>query len=119
MKKTEYQPNEYTWIIRHDTEANPNTGKYDVILKIIEFDVEFDFESASEAESNVYEIIQGLMETRLKHQKLQLPIPLKYRKNFTGRLTVRLSPEVHRKLYMEATQTDMSLNQLIEKKLAG
>ncbi len=119
MKKTEYQPDEYTWIIRHDTEVNPNTGKYDVILKIIEFDVEFDFESAAEAEKNVYKIVEGLMETRTQHQKLPLPIPLKYRKNFTGRLTVRLSPETHRRLYMEATQTELSLNQLIEKKLAG
>src|SRR3989338_5914848 len=100
MKKTEYQPNDYTWIMRHDTEKNPDTGKYDVILKIIEFDVEFDFETAAEAEANAEKIITGLIETRIYHQKLSLPIPLKYRKNFTGRLTVRLSPDMHRRLYM-------------------
>ncbi len=119
MKNLNYQPDDYTWIMRHDVEPNPNTGKYDVIVKILEFDVEFDFESAAEAEINIPSIIEGLMETRVKRQKLPLPIPLKFQKNFTGRLTVRLSPEVHQKLYIEAMQTEISLNQLIEKKLAG
>lgn len=118
MKNVNFKPSDYTWVIRKDTEPNPNTGKYDVILKIIEFDVEYDFESALEAENQSEKIIKGLMETRVKKQKLDLPIPLKFSKQFTGRLTVRLTPETHRKIYLEAMQSDQSLNQVIEKKLS-
>ena len=75
MKAVEYMPSDYTWVISKDTEANPNTAKFDVILKVVEFDVEYDFETAKEAESSVEEIIQSLIETRVKKQKLELPIP--------------------------------------------
>ena len=119
MKAVEYMPSDYTWVISKDTEANPNTAKFDVILKVVEFDVEYDFETAKEAESSVEEIIQSLIETRVKKQKLELPIPLKFSRQFTGRLTVRLSPETHRRIYLEAMQTDQSLNQVIERKLAS
>ena len=59
-------------------DVNPNTKKHDVVLKIIEFDVEYDFESAAEAEQNVLKIIRGLMDTCTKHQKLPLPVPFKF-----------------------------------------
>ena len=38
-------------------------------------------------------------------------------KPFSGRLMVRLSPEVHRRLYVEAKQQGKSLNQIIAEKL--
>ena len=116
MKPTTYKPCDYTWTIRKDVEPNPNTGGYDVVLKILEFDIEYDFESAAEAESQVEEIIAGLMKTCAK-QKRGLPLPLKYSPQFTGRLTLRLSPEMHKKLFIEALQQNLSLNRLIEKKL--
>jgi predicted HicB family RNase H-like nuclease len=36
---------------------------------------------------------------------------------FTGRLMVRLSPELHRELYVEAKEEGKSLNQLIAERL--
>lgn len=38
-------------------------------------------------------------------------------KPFSGRLMVRLSPELHRRLYIEARERGKSLNQLIAEKL--
>jgi predicted HicB family RNase H-like nuclease len=39
-------------------------------------------------------------------------------KPFSGRLMVRLSPDLHRKLYVEAKRGGKSLNQLISERLA-
>jgi predicted HicB family RNase H-like nuclease len=39
-------------------------------------------------------------------------------KPFSGRLMVRLSPDLHRKLYVEAKRDGKSLNQLISDRLA-
>jgi hypothetical protein len=117
MKPMKYKASDYSWTIRKDIEKNPNTGKYDVTLRVIEFDIEYDFETAEEAEKNAEKIIAGLINTRAKHQNMELPIPLIYSKEFTGRLTLRLSPELHKKLYIEAEQENISLNKLIEKKL--
>lgn len=38
-------------------------------------------------------------------------------KPFTGRLMVRLPPDLHRELYVEAKEEGMSLNQLIAERL--
>lgn len=38
-------------------------------------------------------------------------------KPFSGRLMVRLSPELHRRLYIEAREQGKSLNQLIAEKI--
>jgi predicted HicB family RNase H-like nuclease len=38
-------------------------------------------------------------------------------KPFTGRLMVRLEPDLHRKLYVEAKEEGKSLNQLISERL--
>ena len=38
-------------------------------------------------------------------------------KPFSGRLMVRLAPELHRQLYLEARETGKSLNQLINDRL--
>ena len=38
-------------------------------------------------------------------------------KPFSGRLMVRLSPELHRRLYIEAREQGKSLNQLITEKI--
>jgi len=118
-KTTEYKPADYKWIIEKETEKNPNTGNYDYVLRVIEFDAEFDFESLEEAEKQADKIIKSLMKARIEVQKEPLPVPLKYSKEFTGRLTLRISSELHRKLYIDAVSLDVSLNSLIEKKLAG
>lgn len=36
---------------------------------------------------------------------------------FSGRLMLRLSPELHRKLFLQATESGKSLNQLISERL--
>jgi hypothetical protein len=119
MKKKiiNYKPEDYTFRITKETIPNPNTNKCEFKLHIIEFDIDYFFESIIEIESKVYKIIKGLMKTRKEIQKLPLPIPLKYSKEFHGKFIVRISPELHRKLYIEAIENNESLNKVIEKKL--
>ena len=40
-------------------------------------------------------------------------------KSFSGRFVVRVPPEVHRKLYLDAKEAHVSLNRHISAKLAG
>jgi predicted HicB family RNase H-like nuclease len=47
-----------------------------------------------------------------------VPEPLATRK-YSGHFTVRVPPEVHRKLQMEAAEENISFNRLISAKLAG
>lgn len=46
------------------------------------------------------------------------PQPLSMQ-NFSGKFTVRVPPELHRKLVEEATESNVSLNRLVSLKLAS
>ena len=45
------------------------------------------------------------------------PLHLKYLKDFSGKFVIRIPPELHQKLYVEAIESGESLNKLIERKL--
>ncbi len=47
-----------------------------------------------------------------------IPIPLSD-KNFSGNFTVRIPPETHRKLAMQAAESRVSINRLVSVKLAA
>lgn len=53
----------------------------------------------------------------LRKSKEEIPVPLS-RRQFKGNLSVRVPPERHRELVMEAEEAGVSLNRLISDKLA-
>ncbi|MDD9952423.1 MAG: toxin-antitoxin system HicB family antitoxin [Zetaproteobacteria bacterium] len=117
-KTLDYSPEDYLWTIYKDTEPNAY-GEYDVVLKIVEFEAEFRFDSAAEAEQSVTKIVASLIDARIHTQKLDLPIPVKHQKEFSGKFLVRIKPETHRKLYIEAQQNNTSLNSIVEARLSA
>ena len=54
----------------------------------------------------------------MNKNKKELPIPLSSRK-FSGKFMVRVPPEVHRHLAMEAAESGVSLNRIASAKLAN
>ncbi len=52
----------------------------------------------------------------LKEQNEPVPIPLSI-KDFSGKFMVRIPPEVHRMLAIQATESGVSLNRLVSSKL--
>jgi len=73
-----YDPEDYSFRINKEMKPNPNTGKCELRLYILEFQVEYFFETLKEIDENLIPIIKGLIDTRLNVQKLPLPIPIKY-----------------------------------------
>jgi len=63
--------------------------------------------------SLVYDVIKDMK----KNNEL-IPEPIAS-KQFSGKFIVRVPPEVHRKLVLEATENGISLNRLASSKLAG
>lgn len=54
----------------------------------------------------------------MKRNREPLPEPIATRR-YSGRFVVRVPPEVHRKLALEASENKISLNRLVSAKLAG
>jgi len=54
----------------------------------------------------------------LRAEDEAVPEPLSERR-FSGKLQVRLPPDLHRRLTVEAAESGVSLNRLISYKLAG
>lgn len=52
----------------------------------------------------------------LKSQNESVPVPLSI-KDFSGKFMVRIPPEVHRMLAIQATESGVSLNRLVSSKL--
>lgn len=61
-------------------------------------------------------VIGILKDMKRRHEKI--PQPLSSRR-FSGKLIVRIPPEIHRKLAVEAEEENISLNRLISAKLAS
>lgn len=77
------------------------------------------FASASQLEAFVG--IRGAVEAkvaRLAAKGEEVPEPLSERR-FSGRILVRIPPELHRRLSIEAAEQHISLNRLISNRLAG
>jgi predicted HicB family RNase H-like nuclease len=54
----------------------------------------------------------------MKESGEKIPQPLAVRK-YSGKFTVRITPEMHRKLLIEASEENVSFNRLISSKLSG
>ena len=61
-------------------------------------------------------VTQVLKDMKKNHEKIPEPISSK---RFSGKFMVRVPPEVHRKLAIEAEEENISLNRLISAKLAS
>lgn len=65
--------------------------------------------------------IRKLVQTVIKDLKKegeQIPQPLST-KSFSGKFMVRVPPEIHRRLAMEAAESGVSLNRIASSKLSG
>ncbi len=62
-------------------------------------------------------LIAGVLEDMLNNGE-ELPIPISLRK-YSGKLVVRMPPEVHRRLAIEAKERGISLNMFINSKIVA
>jgi antitoxin HicB len=73
-------------------------------------------DTLEEASKMAEEAIGGYLES-LKSRNLAIPIPMCER-NFSGQFRVRISPNLHRDLTIQAELENVSLNKLVEQKLS-
>lgn len=74
-------------------------------------------ESADEAFSGVRALVRDLL-ADMESTGETPPAPLAERR-YSGRFVVRLPPEVHRTLVLQAAEAGVSLNRLVSARLAG
>ena len=81
-----------------------------------------EFSSLSWLEETPEEALKGIRNlvrecvSDLKSQNEVVPIPLSI-KNFSGKFMVRIPPETHRMLAIQASESGVSLNRLVSSKL--
>lgn len=75
-----------------------------------------DGETIEEAFANIYEAIEGWIETKIE-AGLSIPLPMDTEK-YSGKFVVRIPKSLHAKLAIEAEQEGISLNQYALYKLA-
>ncbi len=73
--------------------------------------------SQAEALNGITKLVAGVLKD-MKETKEKPPEPLSLRQ-FKGSIALRVPPEHHRELAMEAAEQGVSLNRLISKKLGG
>jgi predicted HicB family RNase H-like nuclease len=74
----------------------------------------------AESQENALEGIRKVIEEAIKDMKESgesPPLPLSIRK-YSGKFMVRIPPEIHRKLAIEAEEEGVSLNRLVSAKLS-
>jgi len=64
----------------------------------------------------IVDVVRGVVRDMLKTREL-IPKPLATRR-YSGQFKVRIPPEVHRRLSIEAAESRISLNRLVSAKLA-
>jgi hypothetical protein len=64
----------------------------------------------------VVEVVRGVVEDMVRARE-PIPEPLATRR-YSGQFKVRIPPEVHRRLTIEAAESHVSLNRLVSAKLA-
>jgi predicted HicB family RNase H-like nuclease len=74
-------------------------------------------ETPGEALNGIVELVAGVLKDMAKNKE-PIPEPLSLRR-FKGNIALRVPPEQHRELAMEAAEQGVSLNRLISKKLGG
>ena len=73
--------------------------------------------SQGEALNGITKVVMGVLKD-MKGSKEKIPEPLSLRR-FRGSIALRVPPDQHRDLAMEAAEQGVSLNRLISKKLGG
>jgi len=73
-------------------------------------------EDQGEALNGIVKVVRDVLKDLAKSGEVP-PEPLS-RREFKGKLAVRVPPELHRELVMEAAEQGVSLNRLISQKLA-
>lgn len=72
--------------------------------------------SPAEALSGIRAIVEGCIEDMIDNGE-KVPLPIATRQ-FSGKFMVRIPPEVHRHLALEAAESGVSLNRIASAKLA-
>jgi predicted HicB family RNase H-like nuclease len=73
-------------------------------------------EDRADALANMVELVESVVED-MKDNGEKIPVPLADRK-YSGKIHVRILPEVHRTLSIQAAEQGVSLNRYISAKLA-
>jgi len=111
MAKTLYNPDKYTYRVIWSEDDQEHVGLCT------------EFPSLSNLAPTVPEAITGIMELvgsvirDLDRKKEPVPEPLSLQQ-FKGNIALRVPPDRHRELVMEAAEQGVSLNRLISDKLA-
>lgn len=73
-------------------------------------------ENHIKALEGIYNLVEDIV-VDMEANKEKIPTPISC-KNYSGKFQVRITPERHRMLAIEAAEQDVSLNRLISDKLA-
>lgn len=110
--KMEYRPEDYSYTVMWSDEDDAFIGR------VSEFPSLAAHGSTQEKALREVRKVVGYVLEELTEEKEPIPLPLSKR-NYSGKLNVRMSKELHRRLVMESTAQGVSLNSLINTKLAG
>lgn len=102
----------YTYRVTWNAEEQEFLGTCAELPSLSHFD-----ESPEAALSGIRSLV-GAAVDMLREKGHPIPEPLADRK-FSGKLLVRVPPQLHRALALEASEQGVSLNRLISAKLAG
>lgn len=106
-----YPPEKYTYRVNWSEEDQEHVGL------VAEFPSLSDLaKSQGEALNGINELVVFAIEDLVAHKE-DVPAPFSLRE-FKGSIAVRVPPETHRELVMEAAEAGVSLNRLISQKLA-
>lgn len=100
--------NSYIGSIEFSPEDKVFYGKLEMIDDLITFEAD----SATELENNFHSAVDEYLETCKKLGRTP-------QRTYKGVFNVRIAPELHKKLYVEALKAGISLNAYIQKTLAA
>ncbi len=111
MAKPLYNPEKYTYRVIWSEEDHEHVGLCTEFPSLSHL-----APSAAEALSGIVSLVTDVLRDMAKSNE-DAPVPLSLQ-TFKGNIAVRVPPERHRELVMEAAEAGVSLNRLISDKLA-
>ncbi|MCK4841999.1 MAG: toxin-antitoxin system HicB family antitoxin [Methylococcales bacterium] len=72
--------------------------------------------SSEETLKGIHSVVKECLDDMLQNGE-EIPLPISLR-NYSGKFMVRIPPEVHRHLALEAMEAGVSLNRIVSSKLA-
>ena len=103
------------WVLQEYTSTFSRVEKrYQAVFKLIlvEFNKIVILDTLDNLEQQALKLIQKEMEI-----STDLPMPRKIALTYTGRLSLRIDPDLHHALHIESIATGESINSLIEKRI--